>query len=182
MKFFREKQQCVIFGIAAVLVVGFVVFRYFPLRRRIKEAESKKINQMFIINKAADEASELPQLKEQIVNFQKALEKYDKNIPTQKGLGGFLQEITDLMDKHKLNEQLIQPGGVIKTETLNCIPLNMQCSGRLNQIFEFYRSLDGMDRLVRIVQVELSNSREFSGELKMRTEAFIYYRSSGEQG
>jgi hypothetical protein len=51
----------------------------------------------------------------------------------------------------------------------------MQCKGRLTQIFEFYKQLQKLDRLVRIEQVKLVNDSSFEGEVSMETKLVIYY-------
>ena len=56
------------------------------------------------------------------------------------------------------------------------------CKGSLKQIFEFYKALQGLDRLVRIEQVKLVNDNDFSGRVSMHTEAVIYYRAGATQG
>ena len=77
---------------------------------------------------------------------------------------------------------MIEPRKEIKAEKLNCIPVNMRCKGRLTQIFEFYRRLQTMDRLIRIEQVKLFNDSDFGGEVGMEAMAFIYYRAEVGQG
>jgi Tfp pilus assembly protein PilO len=86
------------------------------------------------------------------------------------------------MNEHNLQGQMIQPGKEIKAGELNCIPVNMQCRGRLSQIFEFYRRVQGLDRLVRIEHVKLVNDGGFGGEVTMQTDAVIYYRAEVGQG
>jgi hypothetical protein len=58
----------------------------------------------------------------------------------------------------------------------------MKCKGKLAQIFEFYRRLQGMDRSVRIEQVKLFNDSDFSGEVSMDAKAVIYYMAKVGQG
>jgi hypothetical protein len=150
---FRERKQIAICVTAAVMIAGFVLFRYLPLQRRIKAIKGKR-----------------------------AAVIYERQVPRERALGVFLQEIAGLMNEHNLREQLVQPGKEIEAGELNCIPVDMQCKGRLEQIFEFYKSLQKLNRLARIEQVKLVNDRDFAGEVSMQTKAIIYYRSVTEQG
>jgi len=125
---------------------------------------------------------QLPVLKEQLLKLQEAVGNYEANIPTRRSLGEFLHRIAALMNEHHLTEQLIQPGEEIEAKGLNCIPLNMQCKGRLKQIYEFFSSLQVLDRSIRIEDVKLVNDKDFSGEVRMQTKAFIYYRADSGQG
>jgi len=85
------------------------------------------------------------------------------------------------MNENNLREQLIQPGEEVKAEGLNCIPVSMKCKGSLKQIFKFFRSLQRLDRLIRIEEVKLVNDNGFSGEVSMQTKVIIFYRAKAEQ-
>ncbi len=179
---FRERQQLTICIIAGVIVGGFVLFRYLPLRRRMKVLRQTKTAQTLTIAKGTADNKQLFLLKEQLLKLQRELENYDENIPEQSDIGEFLHKIADLMNEYSLGEQVIEPHKEIKADKLNCIPVKMQCKGKLAQIFEFYRRLQKLDRLVRIEQVKLSNDSDFNGEVSMETKAVIYYRAKVEQG
>jgi Tfp pilus assembly protein PilO len=81
------------------------------------------------------------------------------------------------MNEHDLKEQVITPGAEVEAERFRCIPVSMQCKGKLSQIFKFYHQLQALDRLVRIEQVRLSNDSGYDGQVSMETKAVIYYRA-----
>ena len=174
---FRERQQLTICIVAVVIIGGFVFFRYLPIRRRIKAIRQTKSTQTLTVVKGSADSKQLQLLKEQLLELQKELENYESNIPEQRALGEFLQGIADVMNEHNLTEQVIEPGNEVRAEKLNCIPVNIQCKGKLAQIFDFFRRLQVLDRLVRIEQVKLSNDSDFSGEVSMEAKAVIYYRT-----
>ncbi len=174
---FREKQQIVILCLAFSMVIGFVLLRYLPLQKRIKDVEQRRAEQRLAIAEAQRRSEQMPVLEEQLLKLQRTVGNYETNIPAQRDLGVFLQQIANLMDEHNLKEQQVQPGKEIKADTLNGIPVNIQCKGKLKQIFEFYRRLQKLDRLVRIEQVRLENDRDFSGEVSSQTKVVVYYRT-----
>jgi len=179
---FRERQQIAICVVAGVMVAGFVLFRYLPLQKRTKTVGQKRAAQTLAVAKACRQSGQLPVLKEQLLKLQRAVGNHEANIPAQMELGVFLHRIADLMNEHHLKEQVVAPGKDIEVDELKCIPVNMQCKGRLKQIFEFYGRMQGLDRLVRIEQVKLMNDNDFSGEVSMQTKVFIYYRPEARQG
>jgi type IV pilus assembly protein PilO len=179
---FRERQQITICVIAGVIVGGFVLFRYLPLRSKMKALRQTKSVQALTIAKGVADNKQLFLLKEQLAKLKQDLANYQANIPANSDIGGFLHTIADLMNENKLGEQVIEPHKEIKTKSINCIPVKMQCKGRLNQIFEFYRELQGLDRLVRIEQVKLSNDKDFNGQVSMEDREIIYYRTRVGQG
>ena len=182
MMLFREKRQIVICIVAGAMVGGFVLFRYLPLRRRIRAAEQTKAAQALAIVKASAQSRQLPASEEQLLKLQSAVENYERRVPAHRDLGTFLHRIADLMNEHNLKEQLVQPGKEIEADVLNCIPVTIQCKGKLTQIFAFFRLLQGLDRSVRVEQVKLVNDSDFSGEVSMQTKVSIYYVPEAEQG
>ena len=161
---------------------GFVLFRYLPLQKRIKAVKQTSAAQRLAIAKGTVDGGQLPLLKEQLLKLQRKLGNYEANIPEQRALGVFLQRIANLMNEHNLREQVIEPRKEIGADELNCIPVSMKCKGKLTQVFEFYRRLQGLDRLVRIEQVKLRNDSDFSGEVSMETKAVVYYRAEVGKG
>jgi Tfp pilus assembly protein PilO len=180
--FFRERQQITICVVAGAILCVFVLFWYLPLRERTKAVKQTKATQTLAIAKGTADSKQLPLLREQLLKLQAELGDYEANIPEQRALGAFLHKIADLMNEHNLKEQVIAPGEEVEADKFNCIPLSMQCRGKLAQLSEFYRRLQALDRLVRIEQVKLSNDSSYNGELSMATEAVVYYRAKVGQG
>jgi Tfp pilus assembly protein PilO len=179
---FRDKKQIAICAAAGTMVIAFVLFRYLPLRQRIKAAERIKAAQRLAISKASMEKAQMPMLRKQLLALQQTVGNYQASIPDETNLGVFLQQIADLMSKHNLKEQVIAPCKEIAVEGLNCIPVDMQCKGRLAQIFEFYKGIQELERLIRIEKVNLTNDADFSGQVSMRAKVVIYYRLKSERG
>ncbi len=172
---FKERQQIAICIAAVVMVCGFALLRFLPLRREAKFLKEAYAAQMLIISKSSDEIRQIPAMREQLRSLQRAVGSYERQIPPRRELGEFLQRIANLMDENNLKGQMVQPGQEIKAGELNCIPISMQCRGRLSQIFEFYKRMQELDRLVRIEHIKLVNDDDFSGEVIMQTNAVIYY-------
>ena len=89
MKLFREKQQLTICVAAGVILGGFVLFQYLPLRRRMNAARQKKAAQTLTIAKGTADGKQLPLLKEQLLELQRELENYEANIPERSDFGVF---------------------------------------------------------------------------------------------
>lgn len=175
---FRERQQIVICIVAAVSIVGFVLFSCLPLRNKMKALSQDKVLQQSVISKASYQRQQMPQLKQRLLELQKTVENYQASIPAQRDLGEFLQTIADLMSQQSLGHQFVEHGTESKAGDLNCIPVNIRCNGKLKQLFEFCRQLQQIDRLVRLSQVELVNDADFEGQVSMQTKAIIYYQSA----
>ncbi len=174
---FRDRQQITI-SIAAIAVMGcFMLLRYLPLKKEIQSVSRTKAAQMLMIAEGEERAKQIPVLKKQLEELRSAVGNYESSIPQERALGSFLQTIDDLMNEHKLSEQSVTPGEEVAAGELSCIPVTMRCKGTLAHVFEFQRHLRGLDRIIRIEQVNLTNDAEFSGQVHMETRAVIYYRA-----
>ena len=179
---FRERKQIAICVAAGAIVAAFVLFCYLPLRQRIKAVEQAKTAQRLAISKASMGKAQMPVLREQLLKLQQTVGNYQASIPAQTDLGVFLQQMADLMSKYNLREQEIAPGKEIVAKKLSCIPVDVQCKGKLAQVFEYYKGMQRLDRLVRIEQIKLVNDSDFSGEVSMQAKVVIYYRPKSGQG
>lgn len=179
---FRDRQQIMIFFVGGAIVCVFMLFWYLPLQKRMKAVRQNKAAQTFTIAKGTADSKQLSLLEEQLQKMQAELGNYEARIPERIDIGVFLSRIADLMNEHNLKEQVITPSKEVEADNLNCIPVSMQCRGKLAQIFNFYQKLQKLDRLVRIEQVKLCNDSDFSGEVSMETKAVIYYRGKLRQG
>ena len=178
--FIWKKQQLLIYVVAAMLVIDFVWFGCLPLHKTMKAVRQTKTSLELFIGKGTAGGKQLPVLNEQLQKLQQDTSNFDLNVPEQRDLGVFLQQLADLMIEHNLRKQVVAPENEIKAEGLGCIPIKMQCKGKLIQIFEFFKQLQTLDRLVRIEQVNLVNDNSFSGEVSMETKVVIFYNPEVE--
>ena len=181
-KFFAHKQQMLICVIAVGLIGGFTLICYLPLNGSLRKACAECDRAALDVTEAQTQREQLPVLERKLQQIQDSVGNYQVNIPEQRALGGFLHEIAELMDEHRLEGRLVQPGRETQAGELVCIPVEMCGKGRLAQIFEFYKSLQSLDRLVRIEQVQLRNSKDFSGQVSMQMKAVVYYRPQEVKG
>jgi Tfp pilus assembly protein PilO len=164
------------------MIGAFLLVWYRPLRQEMKLVRQAKAAQTLATAKTLAQSSQLSTLKEQLFQIRKSVGNYQAKVPDNRDLGAFLQQITDLMNRHDLKDQLIQPGDELKTEGFNCITVNMRGTGSFKQIFAFFESLQALDRLVRIQHVELLNDSDFSGNVTINADTVIYYQPDGGLG
>ena len=169
-----------IFVVAAAGFGGFVLFRYIPLSRNFSAVKSARAEQNMIIAKGISDGEQLPVFTDQLQKLQEKLDNYEAKLPRQKDLGLFLKEIDKLMDNHNLKNQAIKPLEEIRINELICIPVSMECTGSLTDVFAFYKNLQAIDREIQIRQVKLKNTGDYSGQIKMEAQIIIYYRTQAD--
>lgn len=175
---FLQRQQIIIIVLAASTITGFATFLYYPFARQTKAVEQADAAQSSSAEKAGTRKRQLPILREKAEALQRKLGNYDEKLPRSREFALLWRRIADVMNKHNLKDQLVQPGSEIQGPQLNCIPISIRCSGRGEQIFEFLKSFEKLERVIRIEHFRLENDRDFTGWLKMNAEANVYYRSS----
>ena len=182
---FEGKKQLVILVVSAVMIVMFALLQYFPMRQKIRASKHSAEAQKTALNESTSANQRLPELRKQFTELQGEVENFDAKIPEGRNIGDFLQQIAGIMSDHELKKSLIEPGNEIVREIENhgliCIPVTIRCQGRLEQIFEFSKSLQGLDRLIRIEQIELKNDNNYSGQVDMMAKAVIYYGLDRQQ-
>jgi Tfp pilus assembly protein PilO len=172
-----ERKQLLL-GSAIVGLIGIFAFGlYKPFQNRIKEVRMAQAEKRYERIKARFEARQLPVLKQQRQEMMLRVGQMDKKIPGERMLGEFLEQIADAMNKHNLKDRLVEPKEEFKTDKCICIPVKMQCSGSIQEIFEFFRTMENFPRLVRIEALQLRNNTDLNGKVTMIAQADIYYRN-----
>ena len=172
-----EKQQIIILALALAIFAGFGLFRYYPLAKKRNAAQKTNMEHLVKIAETKAYSQQLPVLREKIDNLRNVAGDFDNKIPKNRNFANLWDQIAKVMNRHNLQEQLVQPGTEIKGKELNCIPISIQCSGYHTQIFEFFKSLQKFDRFIRVESVTLTNDSDFTGLIKMNADANVYYQA-----
>jgi Tfp pilus assembly protein PilO len=175
-----ENKQFVMSIAVVVLAVAFVFFQYLPLNKKARElnaANAKLISDNTAVNARI---GILDELKEQIEKTKQEVGNFDAKIPLGRSHGVFLQQLSEVMQQQGLTELVIQPGIEKETSTLCSIPVNIRCSGKLIQIFKFFRSLESFERVIRVEEITLSNNDKIEGVVTMNAKVEMFYRTQNE--
>ena len=171
-----RRQQMWVYLIGFLFVADFIFYGYMPSRQRLQSLKQAKAKQVRAITTAAAQSRELPKLKKRLHHVEEIVKNYETYVPAKGSLGAFLQDIALIMNTHNLTEQNIVPQSDVECGGVNCIPVQMNCKGSLNDVFGFFRDFQAMERLVRIEKAGLNKDGEYTGEVSMHTEAVIFYR------
>ncbi len=173
-----EKKQVQIIGIAAVIILGFAVLRFYPLTRRMADIRRTRREQNAAVAQVRQYTMGIPALRRQADDLRVKLADYDRRIPPDRQFADLWHRMAEAMNRHDLQEQIVQPGVETTCQIVGCIPITIQCSGTLEQIFEFLRSLAHFERLLRIEELQLQNDADYSGRIKLSATAKVYYQAA----
>ena len=178
---FRDKTKISILIVGAMLVADFIWFGYLPSQDRLKTLRQARKLQAARIDQASHDRVQLPSLRDRLRRRQAEIAQYETRLPRQKGMGQFLEDMSGLMTRHGLVEQVMIPLDAEQVGSVSCLPISFSCQGRLAQIFAFYRDLADLDRLVRVHKISLDND-DFQGMVSMEAQIVIFYRTEEPEG
>jgi Tfp pilus assembly protein PilO len=172
-----RKQQLWVLGIGALFVADFVLCGYWPSRSRLAALKERKAGYEQTIQLGRTRGLQLQAFHKHLTDMDAVVAHYDAYVPAEGSLAPFLRQVSELMTRHQLTDQVVVPAGK-ETETaeLTCIPVRITGAGGLNEIFGFFRDMRGMERLVRTDRVALKNDNAFAGRVTMEAEVVIYCR------
>jgi Tfp pilus assembly protein PilO len=177
----RDKTKISILIVGAMLVADFIWFGYLPSQDRLRTLRQARRLQAGKIEQASHERLQLPGLRERLSQSEAEFAQSEARLPQQKGMGQFLEDMSGLMARHGLAEQVMIPQEEARVGSVRCLPITFRCQGRLAQMFSFYRDLVDLGRLVRVQKVSLNNDN-FQGTICMEAQIVIFYgtREAGE--
>lgn len=171
-----DRQQVIIICIGSLLIGGFGAFKYVPILRQKNAVKKQMDQQVQVIEEVRARSVLVPELRQKKHETELKLQEFSQKIPPGRNFAQLWQQIADVMNEHKLKEQLVQPGPELKTSRICSIPLTIECKGSLNQLFSFFRDLESFDRLIRFEEIQFENDTDFTGFVKMNAKANIYYQ------
>ena len=163
--------------IAAVIIAGFTVGRFYPLAMRMAKIRRTRGEQVAAVAQLRQYTMGIPALRRQADDLRAKLVDYDSKIPGDRQFADLWHRMAEAMSMHNLQDRIVQPGVETTSPLVGCIPITIQCSGTLEQTFEFLKSLADFDRLIRIEELQLQNDTEYSGLIKLNAAAKVYYQA-----
>lgn len=171
-----DRQQLIIVLLGVLVGGGFAIFRYIPIVRQKYTIQKEMEQQDQVIDEICSLSVLIPELKQQKNQLEKQLLPFEQKVPRGRNLAELWRHIAEVMNECGLTDQLVQPGAELKSDQLCSIPLTIECKGSMEQIFSLFKSLENVDRLVRVEEVNLENEKDFSSTVKMKARASVYYQ------
>lgn len=175
-----EKQQLIIIIVAVISLGAFGLLRYFPLANKTRTLKAARIKYQTGDERIKRQARDLPVLNAKMERYRAVVGNYENKIPTARNFASLYDEIGNIMKKHDLTDQLIQPANETVGNFIACIPISIECTGKLKNIFEFFKSLEKLERLIRIEKLELISKLE-EDTVTVKASAKVYYRPAEGQ-
>lgn len=167
--------------IAVMALSAFVVltaFGYVPIVWQKYVIYQSLDRQSLTMDQVRECSSQLSVVEDRVAQLRPIAQIARRSIPENRQFASLWQEIAELMSSHNLQNQQVKPGAEIQEGAVNSVSLEIQCVGKLSDVFAFIGSLEKMDRLVRIEQMDLTNDKDYSGILMLSAKAKVFYRTN----
>lgn len=170
------KDNLIICSIVLSLVLAAILFVYAPQGRKMRALETELATQKQTLESDAAKAAVVPDMMRQVQEMKNRYKNFDRRLPKQKELDGFLREITGNLAQEKLVNQLMQIGDPSKTEHFNTLPIAMKFQGSYLALGSFLKRLDSMERLTRIQKLTIQTDPKTGVNIDMQMN--IYFTQS----
>ncbi len=172
------RDTLIIVGILAALLLGTAVFVYAPQNREFDRICADITSTGQTLEVKSQSATTVSKISEQIRTLKDRGKDFNRRLPGQQELGGFLKEISDILaEEEGLSNRLIKPGNPTSSEQFNTLPIVMELSGPYLAMGRFLHRINEMERLARVhnLDVKLDPKEDF---VNVTIQLNIYFTKS----
>ena len=103
---------------------------------------------------------------------------FDRRLPRQKELGGFLREISGHLADEKLSNQLFEPGKPSREELYHTLPIIMRFKGSYLSLGALLQRIEKMQRLTCVQKLKIDAPAGGHDEMDIELKLNIYFTES----
>jgi Tfp pilus assembly protein PilO len=149
------RDSLIILGVLAVLGGTATVTVYLPQHRKLQQFRVEIVQQQNQLTENATKAAVVPEMVRQVEGLKHYYRNFDRRLPQQKELGGFLREISTCLSEEKFANQFIEPGRPTRQELFHNLPIILRFKGSYTSLANFLKRLDRMERLTRVQKLTI---------------------------
>ena len=154
MQFTKDSLVALLLLVAGVAVA--MMFVYVPQDKELRSLQKKIVSQKREIGRRTDRASVVPKLLRETAAMKARYKNFDRRLPQQKELGGFLREISGHISSDRFSQQIIEPGRPAREPLFNTLPIIMKFKGSYLGLGTFLDQINKMERLTRVQRLTIN--------------------------
>ncbi len=168
-----------------------MAFVYVPQDRELNGLRERRLTENRKLEKKTELAAIVPKLLRETRAMKAHYKNFDRRLPQQKELGGFLLEISGLLDNENFSDQVIEPGRPTREPLFNTLPIIMKFKGSYLSLGVFLDKINKMERLTRVQRLTINTPANDGGagpggkvaagesdELNIELQLNIYFSAS----
>lgn len=171
------RESWIVLGILVVIVLIAILGVYIPESRKLEAFCTEMVSQQRSLEDNAAKASVVLNMVRQVQAMKAQYRHFDRRLPKQIELGGFLREITTDSSQDNLQSLAIEPGNPERADLFHTLPIIMRFQGSYLGLANFLERIDKMQRLTRVQRLRIL--RPPAGqELEIEVQLNIYFTES----
>ena len=158
------KDIAVALVLLVVSIAGAMLFVYVPQDKELDKLQTQIISRKRDIAKQTERASVVPKLLRETQAMKAQYKNFDRRLPQQKELGGFLREISGHLSREQFSNQVIEPSSPKREPLFNTLPIIMKFKGSYLSLGTFLDQINKMERLTRVQRLTINASMPGEGD------------------
>lgn len=175
-----KQNKLVQLGAGIVIVVLLLIAGYFALfKGQWEEYESlqqkeEQLKQDY--QSKADQAANLPVLKDELEKIRTAFNVLLKQLPTDAEIPNLIQELHQAGAKNSMRMNSVKPLPPVDLDNVQQLPYEISISGSYEQIAQFIRDVGRLSRIVTLDKINLApaDAKDSNGILTLTANANTY--------
>jgi len=172
------RYDLIMLALLGAILTGATVFVYIPQGRQLHRLESQITTEQRNHDEKWQQASVVPNLIRYVNSMKSRYHDFDRRLPKQKELAGFLREISRNLADDKLADQLIEPGKPSRQELFHTLPIIVKFKGSYLALGALLERINKMERLTRVQKLTMVPNRREPGILDVEMQLNIYFTKS----
>lgn len=181
MKNFLKRENLIVLGIVAAMVVGMTVAVYMPQGRKLDQIQGQIATRQVQIEAESQKIAAVPDLIRQVQAMKVRYKDFDRKMPRSQELHEFLMQISG-----SLGQKDFSTAATTRQEHFSTLPIIMKFRGNFLTLAEFLNRVENLERLSCIQKLVVASaaskgdaaSTKGKGDLDIELQLNIYFTES----
>lgn len=170
-----RKAQWSLCGVVLLALACFYMFGYMPGHRQqfalARQAGELQSNLSQVQAKTAN----LPNMELSVENLRLRLERFNKQLPQQREMGSFHNDIATLMQQSNLKRPNTKPGSARQSALFSEMPITLSFEGDFQAVCDFLKKVEEMQRLTCVRSISIRATDAERGVVAVQMVMSIFY-------
>jgi Tfp pilus assembly protein PilO len=152
------RDNLIVTGVLLGVVAATTALVYMPQKKTLHQLQTRIARQEIHLVDNAGRASSVPSLLRHVQAMKKRYSNFDRRLPEQQELGGFLREISgNLSEERSLSNQLIEPGNPSRSKLFHTLPIILRFQGSYLSLASFLKRMEQTERLTQVEKLSITS-------------------------
>lgn len=157
------RHNLIVAGIITAVVAAATIVIFLPQHQQLRRLQTAISREKTRMAENAQRCAAVPAMIREVQELKKRYGNFDKRLPQQIELGGFLKEISGDLSQSELSKPLIQPQSPRRSDLFHTLPILLRFRSDYMSLAGFLRRLSEMERLTQVERITITKAREDPG-------------------